>query len=387
MEGNPVPVTISFISIANLLSSIFFPDDPAIAQKQRLLSAALEAYFAKNGVKDRTVNNQPSDFFKRVDRYLVIDPVMVRTEASALNKFNFASMNLVLRNNDGTSMRTIPLKEANYSNKQMYMFNFPIGIKVSGTDDYIYTGSVTVEGSINERADPSKVLMPSKGSSEASVNLADFTAMGQKTGKMLYGGAEYPITVEFKVRRVTRQEFDLINKIVKPPSNPNAVPLQRLFNGNKIDHYYTTNPAEMQSARATGYTGDDFVECYVLRSPQPGALCLPLYRLMYQYLKNDHYFTGDDAEIKRLTTRRVPRTPADAIISAFDVWTNEGLACYVYLTQQPGTVPLYQLYRNSSADHFYTTNPDEVDRVIANSGFVFEKIIGYVYPAYNYKNK
>ena len=56
----------------------------------------------------------------------------------------------------------------------------------------------------------------------------------------------------------------------------------------------------------------------------------------------------------------------------------EGISCYVYPTQQPGTVPLYR-YANGT-EHFYTTGYSELGN--GNYGYVLEKIECYVLPAF-----
>ena len=87
---------------------------------------------------------------------------------------------------------------------------------------------------------------------------------------------------------------------------------------------------------------------------------VPLYRL---YNGSDHFYTTSAAE----------RDTADAN----DGYHFEEIACYVYDSQQPGTVPLYRLYNGS--DHFYTTSAAERDTADANDGYHFEEIACYVY--------
>ena len=64
----------------------------------------------------------------------------------------------------------------------------------------------------------------------------------------------------------------------------------------------------------------------------------------------------------------------------------EGVAAYVFSTQQSGTVPLYRYYRSKDSKHFYTVNFDSFDALHAN-GYVLEGVAAYVFataPLYRY---
>ncbi|MFK7905703.1 MAG: hypothetical protein AB8B69_11290, partial [Chitinophagales bacterium] len=89
---------------------------------------------------------------------------------------------------------------------------------------------------------------------------------------------------------------------------------------------------------------------------------VPLYRY-FNVETGDHYFT---------TTLRQ---------DGEDGYKSEGVACEVFMTQQPGTVPLYGYFKekNSIADHYLTTDinvlgPD------GNWGYYSEGIVCYLYP-------
>jgi hypothetical protein len=57
-------------------------------------------------------------------------------------------------------------------------------------------------------------------------------------------------------------------------------------------------------------------------------------------------------------------------------YQSEGVAGYVFASQQPGTAPLYRMWNED--DHFYTTNEAERDDAAAY-GYAYEGITGYVY--------
>jgi hypothetical protein len=49
-------------------------------------------------------------------------------------------------------------------------------------------------------------------------------------------------------------------------------------------------------------------------------------------------------------------------------YTDEGVACHVFLSAQAGTAPLLRLFGGMSGDHFYTTSAAERDAAIINLG-------------------
>ncbi|MBL0258211.1 MAG: hypothetical protein IPQ03_12095 [Bacteroidetes bacterium] len=57
-------------------------------------------------------------------------------------------------------------------------------------------------------------------------------------------------------------------------------------------------------------------------------------------------------------------------------YTSEGIACYVYRTQEPDTVPLYRWYHAGNGDHFYCLDPH--GELAPSSGYASEGIACYV---------
>ena len=90
----------------------------------------------------------------------------------------------------------------------------------------------------------------------------------------------------------------------------------------------------------------------------------PLYRL-WNPSNGDHFYTTSAAK-------------RDNAISAFG-YTDEGVACYVFDAQAPGTAPLYRLWNPSNGDHFYTTSAAERDNAIAAFGYTDEGVACYVF--------
>jgi hypothetical protein len=73
-------------------------------------------------------------------------------------------------------------------------------------------------------------------------------------------------------------------------------------------------------------------------------------------------------------------------------WSYEGVQCYVFAEQVPGSLPLYRYWNPVAGDHFYTTNWNELEN--GRYGWNLEGIQGYVFaqpgpgdvPLYRYWN-
>jgi len=70
-------------------------------------------------------------------------------------------------------------------------------------------------------------------------------------------------------------------------------------------------------------------------------------------------------------------------------YEHEGIAAYVYETQQANTVPAYRWYNETSGDHFYTTDPNGelAPRDYKPEGiawYMFQKPIGNAVPLYRW---
>lgn len=90
---------------------------------------------------------------------------------------------------------------------------------------------------------------------------------------------------------------------------------------------------------------------------------IPLYRL-YSARRVDHLYTIDPAERDR--------------VAAFGDYVDEGIAGYVYGAQVYGSEPLYRLYTPGATNHFYTMSVSERDNARRNLGYTFEGVVGYI---------
>jgi hypothetical protein len=138
------------------------------------------------------------------------------------------------------------------------------------------------------------------------------------------------------------------------------VPLQRYYHPWNGDHFYTTNWGEIGWGR-WGYRYEG-VASYVFPFRAPGTV--PLHRWFNPYL-GDHFYQT-----------KVPRgwdwtiqTPGMGWWSwghgrhwHGQGWRYEGIQCYVYPDQKPGTMPMYRMW--NGRDHFYTADYNEHRRAI-----------------------
>jgi len=62
-----------------------------------------------------------------------------------------------------------------------------------------------------------------------------------------------------------------------------------------------------------------------------------------------------------------------------DIFTDEGIAAYVYDKKLPSTVPLYRLYNSKSVCHFYTISESEKKLFLFTKQWVVEGVACYVY--------
>lgn len=70
-------------------------------------------------------------------------------------------------------------------------------------------------------------------------------------------------------------------------------------------------------------------------------------------------------------------TKAELLASGYRKTASEG---YIYSTEQPGTVPL-KLFFNKDMNEYYSTTPQTGEKAALDEGFEFIRIEGYIMPA------
>lgn len=110
---------------------------------------------------------------------------------------------------------------------------------------------------------------------------------------------------------------------------------------------------------------------HLLSLPSTGTGSVPVYRF-WSPKNSTHFYTASVGE-------------RDSIIADYpaSIWTYEGVAYRAFLTQLPGTTPLFRFWSPGQGSHFFTASAPEKDRIIADypsSTWSFEGVAFYVYP-------
>ncbi len=133
------------------------------------------------------------------------------------------------------------------------------------------------------------------------------------------------------------------------------------------DHFYTTSSSEKDNAVKLNYI-DERIEGYVF-SPDalrpPETACLKPLLCYWNSVTKKHFYTSAWGELGVLKNN----------------WVYERFEGYVAATSDcyaPGAQPLYRLWSDSSQKHFYTASLDEANRAVAQSGFKRERDVGYI---------
>jgi hypothetical protein len=116
---------------------------------------------------------------------------------------------------------------------------------------------------------------------------------------------------------------------------------------------------------ATGLSNFDIVAVQFLYPENPPvAGTVPIFRYYSRNSSQDHFYTSNLNELGNGSNSG----------SVF-----EGVAFFAYTTQVPGTVPVYRYWHtgNSNGDHFYTLNQSDVS---SDPTYLYEAIAFYAYP-------
>jgi hypothetical protein len=194
------------------------------------------------------------------------------------------------------------------------------------------------------------------------------------------------------------------------------VPLFRLYAPSTGVHFYTVDVNRKQEALGSGWNLES-IAAHILNQQAPGTV--PLY-VLSEKLRFDHeegnpifgYTTSEEEKNQLLQNPGVSLLEGGYVkTGGGGVWhlDGNGVAGYIASTQLFGTVPLFRLYHPpvlgpeesegdvggaiqifnrvhyrkclpGAYDNFYTTSKDEKDKALAQFGYKFFRIEGYVWP-------
>lgn len=132
--------------------------------------------------------------------------------------------------------------------------------------------------------------------------------------------------------------------------------------GNRAtgDHFYTLD-FKGELAPWSGYERED-LDCFVYANPLHNPPTVPVHRwYKHNTTMQDHFYTTD----------------ASGEAAPHAGYVYEGIAFYLFATQQPDTVALNRWFHPRIGDHFYTTH--STGEAAPAAGYVREGITGYVY--------
>jgi hypothetical protein len=152
----------------------------------------------------------------------------------------------------------------------------------------------------------------------------------------------------------------------RPPKRT-LLSLHRLYRASNTDWLYTTDEAEVQTAKSLGYADYRIAGSCM---PANGTEGVPLYRFWKGAPQNEHFYTTLESD-----KATVLAPPLD--------YQDESVACRVWSTPVDGSTRFYRMTKFNPANgdlvHFYTTSTSEVaDK--QRDGFTLEEEVMYIMP-------
>ncbi|KAJ7198459.1 hypothetical protein GGX14DRAFT_181203 [Mycena pura] len=160
-------------------------------------------------------------------------------------------------------------------------------------------------------------------------------------------------------------EYQVIVDVSRLSTCPQArsSKLYRLFNPDKESYAYTTS---LSAAAAIPEEFEyDIVAARLFETVQPSTV--PLYHILNEDTL-DSFYTRDPRE-------------RDALLAQDLAYVDHGVAGYVFPRRVCGSRPFFRLFHREAKHHFYTTDQDEVDRMIFDEGYTGPVIAGFVISA------
>ena len=198
------------------------------------------------------------------------------------------------------------------------------GATVSSIADQAYTGS-TLTPSVTVTLGGATLIEGTDYTVSYAGNVGPGTATVTVTG---IGGYEGTATATFRIVRA------------EPPA-PAGVAMQRLYNPNSGEHFYTASVAERDHLVAVGWSYEG------VGWTAPKTSSTPVFRLYNPYAGEHHYTTSAGER--------------DMLVSVG--WSDEGVGWY---SDDARTTPLYRQYNPNAyaCNHNYTTSKSENDWLV-----------------------
>ncbi|KXN92581.1 hypothetical protein AN958_04791, partial [Leucoagaricus sp. SymC.cos] len=153
-----------------------------------------------------------------------------------------------------------------------------------------------------------------------------------------------------------------------PPRN-HAIPLRRMWNAAKLDHFYSTYGPEVAQFGTQGYV-EETPQGLIYPVQEAGTTLF--FRCDWNTgTKIDHFYTADPGEFQAKVAAGCQ------VDSEPDIAQGVG---YLYTSPICNAIPLYRMYSSSRVDHFYTIDGAERQQLLTSGVYQDEGIAGYVLP-------
>eukprot|EP00163_Fabomonas_tropica_P032024 TRINITY_DN785_c0_g1_i1.p1 TRINITY_DN785_c0_g1~~TRINITY_DN785_c0_g1_i1.p1 ORF type:complete len:532 (+),score=121.36 TRINITY_DN785_c0_g1_i1:444-2039(+) len=108
----------------------------------------------------------------------------------------------------------------------------------------------------------------------------------------------------------------------------------------------------------------------LMGGPYPTTTTTPLYEY-YSRKLHDHYYTTKWNDLRDVSDDGKTFTVSPN-------WDYRGVVAFIFVEQQPGTVPLYLYWNLDRNDHAVTTDHKKFG--VRKEGYKFQRVLGYVFP-------
>ena len=189
-------------------------------------------------------------------------------------------------------------------------------------------------------------------------------------GALNHQFAPAPLGVDLYAQFGTNLSIPLVGNFDPPVSavtntaarNPQLTRLFRSFNFGADGHFFTTSYTEFANTVANGFRDEATGRSGFAVYTQQAAGSTPMFRL-FNIQSGAHYYTLNQTERDFLVAINPP--PTSGPDTRTFGYRNEGIAGYLFTTQQPSSTLVYRLYNNNSGVHLFTESLAQRNAVLA----------------------
>jgi len=206
------------------------------------------------------------------------------------------------------------------------------------------------------------------GVTDADSWLNNFPVRGRTNYPMLFDREGLPKSAYYSILSIAPDTFTPTTQSVEPYQ---PIPLHRFGRPSNSSHFFTANEAEYQNVLTfvdKGIFVYEGVSHHVVGNHTLQSQ--PVYRL-YNRLSGSHFYTATRDEMLQVLSN--PNR----------IFSYEGVAFYVFLSPEPGTMPVYRFYAPPTGSHFFTISESEKNMLqnsIPLERLSYDGVAWYAYP-------